>query len=276
MPSPFPGMDPYLEGPRFFPDFHDSMIVYMKAMLQRALPENYFAQSGERVWVEASERNVIPDVSVTRILSPRHRSDDGGVALLEPETDSAFVIDYEYEPEQERQIFLDIFSLHGPDRELVTSIEILSPTNKTPGKDGRGTYRAKQSEMLAAQVHLIEIDLLRSGQHTTAVPRKQIEQRFGQFDYHVCLHRCDDSHKFRVYPIRLREKLPVITVPLKSADGYVELDLQTVFTKCYEECGYAKAITYGRDPITPPLTDEQVAWAKGLFVSNSAPAVPSP
>ena len=56
----------------------------------------------------------------------------------------------------------------------------------------------------------------------------------------------------------------------------MELDLQTVFTKCYEECGYAKAIKYGRDPITPPLTDEQVAWAKGLFVSNSVPAVPSP
>jgi uncharacterized protein DUF4058 len=233
MPSPFPGMDPYLEGPRFFADFHDSLIFCMKAHLQPMLPPNYFAQSRDRVWVEASA------------------------------------------PEQEREIFLDIFTLGGPDRELVTSIEILSPTNKTPGKDGRDIYRAKQREMLAAEAHLIEIDLLRSGQHTTAIPRELIEQRFGVFDYQVCLHRWDDSRRFRVYPIRLRDKLPIITVPLKTADGYVELDLQAAFTRCYDESGYARAIAYGRDPVTPPLTDEQAAWAKGLFSSDPASTSPA-
>ena len=80
MPSPFPGMDPYLESPRFFADFHDSMIVYMKAVLQRGLPQNYFAQASERLWVETTERYVVPDVSVSRTATRRQRTDDGGVA----------------------------------------------------------------------------------------------------------------------------------------------------------------------------------------------------
>lgn len=277
MPSPFPGMDPYLEGPRFFADFHDSMIVYLMEALQPVLPERYFAQSGDRIWVEASKRNVYPDVCVTQELVPhRPPADMGSVAVLEPDTDPAILVDYEYQAEEEREIFLDIFTLNGRDRELVTSIEILSPTNKSPGLDARGIYRAKQREMLAAGVHLIEIDLLRGGTHTTAAPRERVEQKFGAFDYHVCLRRCGDSHQFRVYPIRLLDKLPVIVVPLKSEDGYVRLDLQAVFIRCYNARAYHKAIDYRHDPVLPPLTDEQAAWAKSLFASEPAPTTPSP
>ena len=56
MPSPFPGMDPNLESPRCFADFHDGMNFCMKTALQRGLPQNYFAESNERIWVETSER----------------------------------------------------------------------------------------------------------------------------------------------------------------------------------------------------------------------------
>ena len=147
MPSPFPGMDPYLERPRFFADFHDSMIVYMKAALQRGLPQNYFAQSNERIWVETSKRHVVPDVSISKTVARRRRTDDGGVAVMEPESDTAVVVEYDYDLEsddydsgEEREIFLDIFEISGSDRQLVTSIEILSPANKTPGREGRGLH----------------------------------------------------------------------------------------------------------------------------------------
>ena len=266
MPSPFPGMDPFLESPRFFPDFHDSMIFCLKEALQPMLPGNYFAQSNERVWVEASERNVIPDVSVTKILQPPRRDrEESRVAVLDPDTDAAVLVEYTFDQEEEREIFLDIFSLNGPDRELVTSIEILSPTNKKPGEDGRGIYRAKQREMLAAEVHLIEIDLLRGGTHTTAVPRQLVERKFGPFDYHACVHRWDDSSRYRVYPIRLSDRLPVIAVPLKAADGYVKLDLQAVFARCYEASGYAKAIDYKRDAPEPAFSAEQAAWVRTIL-----------
>ena len=38
MPSPFPGMDPYLQSPDWFPDLHGSLIIFMKGTLQRCLP----------------------------------------------------------------------------------------------------------------------------------------------------------------------------------------------------------------------------------------------
>ncbi len=40
MPSPFPGMDPYLESPDWFPDLHDGLIFCLKESLQNLLPES--------------------------------------------------------------------------------------------------------------------------------------------------------------------------------------------------------------------------------------------
>ena len=66
MPSPFPGMDPYLENPEIFPDFHDSVITYLREAVQASLPAPYFAALGRRVWIEVSRRSVGPDVQIQR------------------------------------------------------------------------------------------------------------------------------------------------------------------------------------------------------------------
>jgi Protein of unknown function (DUF4058) len=52
MPSPFPGMDPYLESPEIFPDFHDSFVTYLREALQAGLPARSFAMIGRRLWAE--------------------------------------------------------------------------------------------------------------------------------------------------------------------------------------------------------------------------------
>ena len=86
MPSPFPGMDPYLESPDWFPDLHGSLIIFMKGTLQRSLPDSYYAQSSQRVWVEYTQRHVEPDVEVVQSARrTRRRARGGGLALLEPE-----------------------------------------------------------------------------------------------------------------------------------------------------------------------------------------------
>ena len=41
MPSPFPGMDPFLKNPEIFPDLHDSFITYLREALQANLPGSY-------------------------------------------------------------------------------------------------------------------------------------------------------------------------------------------------------------------------------------------
>ena len=54
MPSPFPGRDPFLEHPDFFPDLHGAMHVYIRETLQRSLPAPYFAVINERLVFETT------------------------------------------------------------------------------------------------------------------------------------------------------------------------------------------------------------------------------
>ena len=74
MPSPFPGMDPYLEHPDIFPDFHDRFVTYVSDAIQPRLPEPYYAAIGRRVWIEVSERFVGPDVNVHSAAGTNARS----------------------------------------------------------------------------------------------------------------------------------------------------------------------------------------------------------
>src|SRR5258708_5935893 len=74
MPSPFPGMDPFLENPELFPSLHHGMITFLQEALQPRLPENYVATCELRVWLEAGQRQVVPDVNVHR-----RRRTPGGV-----------------------------------------------------------------------------------------------------------------------------------------------------------------------------------------------------
>jgi hypothetical protein len=131
-------------------------------------------------------------------------------------------------------------------------------------------YRAKQREVLAGHAHLIEIDLLRAGTHVTAVPGDIAKDKAGPFDYHVSVHRFDRPKEFVVYPIHLRRRLPVITVPLLPEDPPVQLDLQAAFDRAYDAGPYRKTIRYGKDPIDPPLAPQQAAWAATALKAVSA------
>jgi len=149
------------------------------------------------------------------------------------------------------------------------------PTNKTPGEHGRDLYLRKQAEVLASKTHLIEIDLLRAGQHTTAVPHIRLTRGAGAFDYHVCVHRFDNFEDYFVYTFRLADRLPEIAVPLLPGDGDVPLDLQAVCDRCYDAANYRRRVRYGEEPV-PPLTSEQAAWAAQLLAGQELrpPAAP--
>ncbi len=217
MPSPFPGMDPYLESPEIFPDFHGGFITYLREALQAILPVRYFAALGRRQWTE-------------------------------------FAYDEFREP------FVEIYTRGEDGKRLVASIEILSLANKAPGDHGRDLYRKKQDELLASQVHLVEIDFLRGGEHATAVPLEAARDACGPFDYHVSVRPFDDLDTFQVYPVRLEDRLPPIAVPLLPGDPPVTLDLQIVFDRCYDAGPYAREIRYDTDAVVPPLGPDRTAW----------------
>jgi hypothetical protein len=220
MPSPFPGMDPFLESPDWFPDLHDGLIFLIKEALQTRLPSPYYARTRHRVWLDLTYRPPVePDVDILRAATKKRRRrpggrEAGGVAVAEPITSKPVIVHVRPimgEPIEES--YLVIHRRQGTDDTVVAVIEILSPSNKTPGEKGRALYVAKQQETIQTTVHLIEIDLLRAGAHATAVPLDLAIAGAGSFDYHVCVHRSDHPTDFFVYPVKLQEKLPAIAIP---------------------------------------------------------------
>ena len=264
MPSPFPGMDPFLEHPRFFPSVRGGMHAYIREALQPRLPAPYFADFNERVWVETSARNVEPDTTVIHGGVDAGQSEEGGVALATRTRTHPLV--FKVTDDERTEMFVEIRTRLGDEGErLVTVIEVLSPTNKTPGEKGRDLYLQKQREILASPVHLVEIDLLRGGEHTTPMSLERLHWKAGAFDYHVSVHRFDQPDLFFIYPWKLEEPLPEIAVPLLPGDGDVLLDLQPVFTRCYDTGPYRRRVRYDPARLVPPLSAERVTWVRQVL-----------
>lgn len=270
MPSPFPGMDPYLEHPVLWSGVHQRLITYLGDELNALLPPDYVADIGERLYVVQAGRNIYPDVAVFEqplpvpMLAPPTRG-ESAVAVAEEAavavaSDPPWVLTVDLT--EVREVFIEILPV-GDEERVVTVIEVLSPANKTAYSEGRETYLTKQQEVLASETHLLEIDLLRSGEHTVAAPRGALLAK-GRWDYLVCLHRGGQRGRYEVWPIALRQRLPRIHVPLLAGDPEVVLDLQAVFSRCYDEGAYARRLDYRREPPTP-LAGEDAAWADALL-----------
>jgi Protein of unknown function (DUF4058) len=277
MLSPFPGMDPYVERSRWFRGLHNSLIFCLQEALQPLLPAPYFALSGELVWMEGSERYVEPDVDVFRRVpsGPREAvesgEEDGVATLLAEAEEEPVIVAVPQQPDEERtEPYLEIYARREGEDRLVTSIEVLSLTNKTLGSEGRQKYLEKQQEILSGQVNLVEVDLLRGGAHSSAVPLWLAKEKAGLFDYHVSIRRFDRPGEFLVYPIPLQHRLPTIRIPLQPGDPSVPISLQAVFQRAYEAGPYRRAVRYREDQIDPPLTTAQATWASQILAQASA------
>ena len=163
-------------------------------------------------------------------------------------------------PVEHREPFVEI--VHAAGDQVVTVIEVLSPANKTPG-EGQRLYRRKQQEILGSPVNLIEIDLLAEGDLTVAISEEGLAS-LPPHRYLVSVKRGPDRYRFEVYPIPLTRRLPHFRVPLREPDPDVALDLQAVFTQCYDKGGYADLVDYRRKPPVA-LSPEEAAWVDGLL-----------
>ncbi len=157
----------------------------------------------------------------------------------------------------------------------MTTIEILSPTNKAKLGEGRPLYLQKQREVLASRVNMVEIDLLRGGEHTTAVRLEDAREKAGPLDYHVCVRGFEEPDEFVIYPISVGERLPVVAIPLLPGDPSVFIDLQALLDRCYDTGLYERRVSYTAAPPAPPLRPEQTAWIaqmlreRGIFPPTS-------
>jgi hypothetical protein len=117
----------------------------------------------------------------------------------------------------------------------------------------------KQRELLDGAVHLVEMDLLRGGEHATAVPKDLALTEAGP-----SVRRFDRQDEFLVYPIGLEQRLPTIDLPLLPDDPGVPLDLQALLDRAYDAGPYRREIRYGEDAFVPPLRPDQAAWAAAI------------
>lgn len=247
MPSPFPGMDPYLEAR--WRDVHTRLIIYVTDALQEQLPPELRARVEERIVLETEEglsRGLYPDVRVVE-HPPRSAfapQQGNGVAVIQPET-------YAVASEPLTEGFIQIIDANTGNR-VVTLIEILSPSNKTSGAD-REAYRAKQRQTCSSDTNLVEIDLLRTGLHTVAFPLDCIPEN-KRTPYYVCVRRATKPGLADVYRIPLLAKLPVVAVPLRPTDSDVTLDLQALIDQVYRRGRYEGDLDYNKDP-EPPFQD---------------------
>ena len=270
MPSPFPGMDPYLEA--HWRDVHARLIVYACDALQSVLPGALRARVEERVLLETpqgiADHPLFPDVRVVEFTEKRglETQPEAGVAVAEP-------LRVETEGNGETETFLEIID-HESGNRVVTVIEFLSPANKSPGPN-REQYRRKQQEICSSDANLVEIDLNRFGSHTLAFPLAHLRPK-GRTPYMVCVRRAVRRGVAEVYPMPLWQRLPAIKIPLRPGDADVPLDLQALVDQCYRNGAYEGTLNYAVDP-DPPLLGGDKEWTaerlreKGLRPEKKPP-----
>lgn len=253
MPSPFPGMDPYLESPAHWSDFHATFIHPWREAINDRLPRNYVARINEFVLkiepdLDVPPRAVGPDLLVGRrfpVSRPQPAPLTGGIAGLDPITIPNIV---HLDPHSEG--FIEIYRM--PDHELVTVLELLSPTNKTG--EGRGQYLAKREMLLEQRVNLVELDLIRSGK------RLQLERALPPADYYAFISRGIRRPECEVYRWTVRSALPPLPVPLKSPDLDIQISMSDVFATAYQRGGYDRVVHYDESPPPPSFAAEDADW----------------
>ena len=260
MPSPFPGMDPFLEDPSFWPDFHHDLITEIKAAINRQARPNYFARVEQRVYIsdesDPGRRVIVPDVRVIENPESWRISSSANVATTTEADVTEPIVATTILDEQIQEAYLEI--LDRQYRQIVTVIEVVSPTNKVAGARGLDSYRKKRSDVLSSPSHFVEIDLLRDGQPVVTgdfVPHA---------DYYVHVSRVEMRPSGQVWPIRLTQRLPIIAIPLRAPDADLKIDLQSMLTTVYDRSGYDLDTNYRIEP-TPPLPAPYREWADRLL-----------
>ena len=202
MPSPFPGMDPYLEDEGHWPVFHHQLVMCLYQFLLPGLVDRYRARVCQRYYDAGDHTEHHEDY-----VEIRQRSD----------------------------------------HRLVTLLDVVSPANKT-APAGREAYLATRRTAGAAGVNLVEIDLVLQGQPMLEYSRDGLPD----WDYAVTVTRATQPKRYEIYTATLQKRLPRFRLPLAPDDRDTVVDLQTAFTRCYDQADFAGRIDYRREPPVSP------------------------
>lgn len=248
MPSPFPGMNPYLENPTLWPEVHSRLIVAIADGLNPQLMPKYRAAIERRVYDLQGDEAVligIPDVTLERRLASEIAAQNT-VATMKPASPMKVRVPM---PLELRESYLQIQEIDTG--EVVAAVELLSPTNKRSGT-GRNAYEEKRREILSSRTHLIEIDLLRSGE-PMALAAGQLKSH-----YRILVSRSELRPQADLYAFSLPDEIPQFPLPLKAEDSEPVVDLHVLLDQVYDRAGYEVVIDYAQAPVPAWLS----SWLK--------------
>ena len=257
--NPFHGMNPYLESR--WADVHGSLVYGIRDALGESLPESLHARAEEEILIESAdiggnavrrtdarvEESWQMGIAPTWVPGGGGPATEGTVMAAEPD-----VVVVAPEPAFDRWV-----QITGRDGRLVTVIEVLSSSNK---QWHREQYLRRQADFLKTSANLVEIDLLRGGQHTVAVRPDLLLQAPAGTHYLACVRRAARPELREVYYLPPRERLPAIKIPLRAEDEDVVLDLQPLIERAYRLGRYWQ--TDYHLPPSPPLPPEDAEWAR--------------
>lgn len=260
MRPPFPGMDPWLESLELWPNVHNSLVASIRDDLTPILRPRYFVDLESRTTVLTGDDHDHLYVADVSILA-RDAEDLGseGVAVMEQVATKPFHIVVQMPADEVEETFLTIKEL--PSRRAVTSIEVLSPTNKRTF-DARKAYVRKRQELLDSRVNFVEIDLLRAGKPMPPEEPSVVS------DYRILIFRPRLGRIAHLDGFSYKTAIPEIPIPLLPQDAEPTLDLNGILRALPERAGYDMAIDYSQPPY-PPLRKADRAWAASILAQAS-------
>jgi hypothetical protein len=241
-------MNPYLEQTALWQDFHFEFLLALRSRLAPQIVPSYIVQVQEHIYIHdlpPEPRRLVGHADVSVAHHEGSAKGQAAIGILEAPAEVQLPVQ-----DVERAPFLEIRDRQG--RELVTVIELLSPSNKRGGED-RDQYLAKRRELLRSPAHFVEIDLLRGWGPMPLENRPDC-------DYSVLVSRKERRPIAQFWPIPLCKRLPVIPIPLRAPDGDAPVDLQEVLHDAYDRACYEHYLYNGTPD--PPLSPADTDWTR--------------
>lgn len=260
MPTPFPGMDPYLEYPGLWKEVQTGLAVAIADALGPQVRTRYRVSVERRTYLTALD----PDR-----YKPVHKPDDVPAELSPAQPPGVAKVSTTFGimprvaelpvPEKVAERYLQVRDIETGD--AVTIIEILSPANKS-SLEGRRQYERKRHKVLGSAMHLVEIDLLRTGEPFPC----QVSGDSISSDYRIIISRAQHRPRADVYLFGVRDPIPDIPIPLQLGEVEPILRLNQVLHELYDRAGYDLAIDYEQPP-DPPLLDKNAQWVSAVVAT---------
>lgn len=249
MPSPFPGMNPYLEHPALWPGVHHWLITEVARSLTPQLRPHYYIAVEERVYELTGDDAVLVGIPDDVVVGQGKVSEPASTAVALQTAPQPVSVTVPM-PETVREGYLEVRQVTND--AVITTIEVLSPKNKRPGR-GQDQYETKRLTVMGSRTHLVEIDLLRAGE-----PMPVLDADIHSH-YRILVSRSHQRPRAELYAFNVQSAIPTFPLPLQSGDEEPIVDLNALVNRIYEEGGYDLRLNYNQEPV-PGFEEKDALW----------------